>query len=614
MPRHALLLGSLISALAAAALPARETWPDGKELAGRLQDLSRRDRATLHEIGRSAGGQKLRLLEIAPAAPRTGGDPAVLVIGDPEGALPLAALAALELAAAALDAPAGAPAAAVRWYVLPVASPDGHDRWFARPRTEDRGNATPVDDDGDGLEGEDPPDDLDGDGLVTWMLVEDPAGGWALTDAGLPAPADPARGLVPRYRRETEGRDEDGDGRFNEDPAGGVDVAHNFPHDFAPWTPRGGRWPADQPETRAILEFAFAHADIALVVVLGETSNLWRPPLPALPDDETKPVTVNWRLAADLGLRAGAEYPLRTVLEAARQHGARANLTPASVRARLHLAPLREPPAEDLGWWAALCEHYRAYLGAQGLGEPRLEPAAPGAGSPAAWAYFQYGVPAVALDLWTLPAPADTAAADSLAAPAAGPALAPTDTTLPPAARRPEPDRALALLQARTEVQGLPGWRAWTTVTLPTGETALVGGPEPGARTTPPADGASDLPRALVPFLLDLPAWLPRLEVAPLVIADRGGLVREVTVTLRNESRLPYPTVMGTINQRPAPITVELAGAEPLQDPARRIVPQLAAGGAVTLRWLVRTDRPDRVAVTAAAPSLGAVTVKGGGR
>ncbi|HOX26950.1 MAG TPA: M14 family zinc carboxypeptidase [Candidatus Krumholzibacteria bacterium] len=586
--------------VAAAAPAAPGAWPDGKELAGRLLDLARHDRADLHEIGISAGGQKLRLLEIAPERPRAGGGPAVLVVGDAEGALPLAALASVELAAAVLAAPAGSTAGAVRWYVLPVASPDGLDGCFARPRAAGGGNATPVDEDQDGAEGEDPPDDLDGDGLVTWMLVADPAGAWTLSAAGVPLAVDPARSPADRYRREIEGLDQDGDGRYNEDPPGGVDIARNFPHDFAPWTPRGGRWPADQPETRAILEFAFGHPDIALVVVLGGTSNLWRAPAPAVPEaDAGEPVAVPWRLARELGLEPNALYPPQSVIDLARERGARLNLTPARVRAMLHLEPLRQPPAEDIGWWAALGEHYRAYLAEHGLDAPRLEPPAPGPGSPAGWAYFQFGVPAVALDLWTLPAPADTAAAD---------------TTVAPAARRPEPARELVLLQERAAQRGVAGWRAWTPVTLPGGASALVGGPEPGAATTPPAGEAERHARALVPFLLDLPAWLPRLEIAPPVLVDRGGGVREVTVRVSNTGRLPYPTTMGTINQRPAPVVVELAGAEPLLDPARRVVPQLPAGGAVELHWLVRADRPDRLEIAASAPSLGSLTVKGGGR
>jgi len=129
MPRvRSCLLSLLCIAAAATNATSDASLPDGKELAGRLIDLARLDRATVHEIGRSAGDQKLRLLEIAPREETKHGGPAILVLANVEGDLPLASLAATELAAEILAAPAGAAAGAVRWYVLPVASPDGLDR------------------------------------------------------------------------------------------------------------------------------------------------------------------------------------------------------------------------------------------------------------------------------------------------------------------------------------------------------------------------------------------------------------------------------------------------------------------------------------------------------
>ncbi|MEZ4389135.1 MAG: M14 family zinc carboxypeptidase [Candidatus Krumholzibacteriia bacterium] len=586
----------VVTLLLLAAAARAQDWPDGKELSGRLLDLARLDRATVHDLGRSAGGQKLRLLEVAPLGPGDSGGPAILVLANLEGDLPLASLTAVELAAEVLAAPADQPAARVRWYILPLANPDGLDRWFERPRAADGRNRTPFDDDADGLEGEDPPDDLDGDGLITWMLVEDPAGSWRLTDAGLPVAADPARGHPGLYRREIEGRDQDGDGRFNEDPPGGVDVAHNFPHGFKPWR-QAGRWPADQPESRAILEFAFGHPDVALVLVLGRDNNLLVLPEPQPDLAPGKLVKPNWRLAHDLGLDAEAEYTLQSVLDAARDRG----LSPATVRARLSLEPIGKPLTEDLRWWGALVDRYAGYLREHGLDAPREAPAAPGDGSAAAWAYFQFGTPAVALDLWSLPAPPDTAGADTSAAAA----------TVDPG---PEPDPVHVRLQRRTEQNRHAGWRAWTRVTLPDGTAALVGGPEPGAVDTPAAYAAQERSRAFLPFCLELAGWLPRLELAPLQLADRGAGLTEVTAVVRNPGPLPYPTAMGQVNQRPGPVVVTLDGGEPLQCDLRRTVPGVPAGGAVTLRWLVRTGRPERLAVTATAPGLGTVTVTGGAR
>lgn len=587
-----LLLLTSCSALAS------DSWPDGKELSGRLKNLANNDRSTLHEIGYSAAGQKIRLLEIAPENKAKDG-PAVLVIGNAEGDLPLASLTAVELGAAVLAAPAGATAGSVRWYIVAMTSPDGLDRYFARPRQEGGFNAFPVDEDNDGFEGEDPAEDLDKNGLITWMLVEDPAGQWTLNESGLPMKADAARGVPGQYRREIEGHDNDGDGRFNEDPPGGVTISHNFPHGFQAWTDRGGRWPGDQPESQAILEFSFAHPDIALVLVLGRSNNLQTVPEAATPEDLSTMVKVGWRLARSLGLRSGAEYPLSAVLAATEERGARANLTPAQVRSKLHLKPPTNPPAEDIVWWQALADQYQAFLVEHRLDAPRLKAPAVPPGSPASWAYFQLGVPAVAVDLWTLPAPLDTATVDST-------------VTLP--AVGPVPDPELEILQRRTAETQHAGWRPWTPVTLPDGTAALVGGPEPGASTTPSAYAAESRARALQPFFLDLPTWIPRLEMAPLAITDRGEGLFEVEATILNRGKLPYPTTMGGITRRPPPLVVTLDGGEPLQDSARRVAGPLPAGGAVTLRWLVRGNKAGDITVTASAPSLGTITVKGGQR
>jgi hypothetical protein len=97
------------------------------------------------------------------------------------------------------------------------------------------------------------------------------------------------------------------------------------------------------------------------------------------------------------------------------------------------------------------------------------------------------------------------------------------------------------------------------------------------------------------------------------VVRELGSGVVEVTVHVMNAGRLPYPTAQGALTRRPPPIVVTLAGAEPLQDRLRRTVAQVPAGGAVAVRWLALTGRPDRLTITAQAPSLGTVTVSATG-
>ncbi len=482
--RLPLVLAATFAALTAAAGP---DYPDGRELTARLMTLAREDRAELLEIGASAGGQKLRVLAIAPAGARKDVG-AVLVVANPGGTTPLASLAAVVLAESVLATTTG-PAAEVRWFILPLANPDGFDRCVDRPRAEDGRNLTPVDDDRDGAEGEDPPDDLDGDGLIATMLLADPLGTWLIDPAsGIAREAVAARGERGLYLKEREGRDDDGDGRYNEDGRGGVVLDRNLPHRFAPWTADGGRWPADQPESRALLEFVFAHPEIAQVLVLGASNTLLQvpPPEPA-PLSGSQSVRVPPRVAEALRLDPAQMYPVDDVLAAARQAHL-PDYTPERVRGLLSLGAREYPQPADLTWWREASSRHAADLAARGLGNPRLPAPPPPPGSVAEWAYYQFGVVSFAVDLWS--PPCAPAAADS----AAGTAAAPPDTT---------GRDQIALRDFAAAHDGL-GWQPWHEVVLPDGRTAQVGGPTPYARTTPPFALADSLLAAQVPLLLDL--------------------------------------------------------------------------------------------------------------
>ena len=153
------------------------------------------------------------------------------------------------------------------FYFLPVVNVDSRHHWFKQANTPHslRHNWKPFDDDRDGKADEDPPNDLDGDGRITMMRKRDPNGEWVL--------AQDKRVMVPRkpdqpgeYRLwSSEGLDDDGDGRIDEDGPGGVDLNRNFP---AAWKPRhaqyaAGDYPCSEPEVRACVDFLLAHKNIA---------------------------------------------------------------------------------------------------------------------------------------------------------------------------------------------------------------------------------------------------------------------------------------------------------------------------------------------------------------
>ncbi len=152
------------------------------------------------------------------------------------------------------------------FYLLPTINPDGRDSWLHRGGSA-RSGAEPTDDDGDGLADEDDSEDLNGDGLITMMRIKDPHGRYK------PHPDYPEYLMVrvrPDERGEysflgSEGIDNDGDGRINEDRRGGYDMNRNWGYDWQPnYIQRGAReYPFSQPETRAVSEFVLAHPNIA---------------------------------------------------------------------------------------------------------------------------------------------------------------------------------------------------------------------------------------------------------------------------------------------------------------------------------------------------------------
>jgi hypothetical protein len=98
------------------------------------------------------------------------------------------------------------------------------------------------------------------------MRIADPYG------RSRPDPDDPRR-MIPAKPDEPgtytllddEGVDNDGDGRVNEDGPGGYDPNRNWPVNWQPVYLQNGahEYPGSLPETRAVLDFVYAHPNIA---------------------------------------------------------------------------------------------------------------------------------------------------------------------------------------------------------------------------------------------------------------------------------------------------------------------------------------------------------------
>jgi hypothetical protein len=161
-------------------------------------------------------------------------------------------------------------------YAKPINNPDGATLYHLSAQTL-RSSVRPMDNDNDGLLDEDAGEDLDGDGFIRQMRKFVGKGkGDATRD-----PKDP-RGRAMRraeqgegdYELYSEGLDTDGDGRYNEDGIGGLDLHRNYPENWRPMSEETGRgytqggagdYPLSEPETMAVFMFLMKHPNVAIV-------------------------------------------------------------------------------------------------------------------------------------------------------------------------------------------------------------------------------------------------------------------------------------------------------------------------------------------------------------
>jgi len=270
MPRLLLALLLLVPRLDAPL----DGYTDFDALTKQLKELAAP--AKLSSLGKTLGGRDIHLVTIGTGKPDD--KPAILVVGTVHAPHLLGSELALRVAqrltkqdAAFFDR--------LTVYVIPRPSPDATERFFRKPFAERPGNDRKTNDDRDLETGEDGPEDLNGDGWITMMRVEDETGPMA------PHPDDP-RVLVPaelkknergNYALHVEGRDDDGDGKFNEDGADGVSFNRNFTFNYPVFKAGAGPHAVSEVETRAIADFVFDHPNIAAILTFTPEDNLATP-------------------------------------------------------------------------------------------------------------------------------------------------------------------------------------------------------------------------------------------------------------------------------------------------------------------------------------------------
>jgi hypothetical protein len=281
--KHLLWMGLTCLALTGHA-QAQTSYQSHEQRSSRLRTLASANGslASVKSIGKSRGQRDIWLLTLSKgdAAKK----PALLIVAGLEGAHLAGTETAIQMAEKML-ANAGKDSIAKLLetkaiYIIPSANPDAQEQWAAKPRYARSENGLDYDNDRDGRLNEDPFEDLNGDGLITMVRVEDPTGTFIVSkdDPRVLVKADPAKGESGKYMLITEGTDNDKDGKFNEDGAGGVHIDKNFTFDYPIFVDGSGDYAASEPEVRAISDFLYGSPNIFAVLTFGPNNNLSEAP------------------------------------------------------------------------------------------------------------------------------------------------------------------------------------------------------------------------------------------------------------------------------------------------------------------------------------------------
>jgi cell division protein FtsL len=360
----------------------------------------------LKKLAVSPGNRPVYLLEIgSETKAKLKKNSAVLVIANPEGDLPISSEAALMLIDKLIKDKKNR--AGKTWYIIPALNPDASAKYFTKPLFVDRGNDKPFNDDMDDQVDEDGPDDLDGNGIITLMRVKRPNGN------KIPVKGEPRlmkrpdwkKGEQGIYKLYTEGIDNDGDGKINEDPRGGINVGINFPHLFKFFTKKGGSWSGSEVESFNLMKFVSEHREIAMSMVFGSTNFCLSAPKGGRRGiADFNKIKIPKNIAKMFNADSSKTYKMKEILELAKNFVPPGmELTEGMVASFLGLGAVVNPLPADLKFYNKLAKDYKEFLKKNKVNINRYDPQRAKNGSLELWSYYHLGIPSFSLDFFTLP-------------------------------------------------------------------------------------------------------------------------------------------------------------------------------------------------------------------
>lgn len=645
----------LVSGLALAEDSGEYQYQTPEQITSKLKELANQNKsiASFTSLGQSPGQRDISLLTLGNSEK---GKPAILVVANMEGDYPIASEAALSLANH-LTTDWKDELEKQSWLIVACGNPDGYARFFNSPLHLSFVNDRKQNDDKDDATNEDGPNDLNKDGFITTMRQEHPEGTWVeVTDNPLLLrEVDNAKGEVGKYRLFTEGIDNDSDGEINEDAPGGVNPGHNFPHDFNHFTKTDGLHSASESETRAILEFAFDHTEIAMLISLGRRNSLIEVPSSnnrsQVADTKYK---VPERWGKQMGLEKDKKYEIGYLLELVKDWTGYDELTEEELIQWLGAGAAVNPDKSDTKYWEEISEKYNDFLKDAELDGKRLDAPKFSSGSIEEWSYFQFGIPTFAMDFWTLPEPekeeketdSTMISLDSLENLTSEQFIEMGEETI---TKFLKDNDAPKMYTAEMIIKGLKGgmmtpkrmakfmrksakkddeggadeadealfavkpgaYLEWTPYDHPTLGKIEIGGKIPYADVTPPADQVTDLIEKQLPFVRELAAFLPKIRVDKITIKKQNSDIWRVDAWIKNIGFLPYPTHQGKRCQRPSPVVIKLLSKKmTILEGKERIPIGLLSGtnGFEKLTWLIQAPAGSKITVDAQSFSAGTDT------
>ena len=597
---------------------------------------------SLIKLAGSAGNHDLQMLEIGPEVGQEKKSmPAILVVANMEGTVPVSSMAAIYLADYILSS--GKSPGDLTWYVLPCGNPDAYANYFETPLKLDPRNKKAHNDDMDDLTDEDGFNDLDGNGVITQMRVKDPEGIWIPVngDPRMLRKADASKGEKGIYTLYSEGLDDDGDGKYNEDGTGGVNVGINFPHLFKPFTETSGLWPGCADESFQLIKFVFEHPEIAMTMNFGVTNFCMLPPKGGRKAGvDLDKIKIPEDMAKAFGADPNRTYSISEIIELVQPMvPAGMTVTESMVASFLGLGAVVNPLENDLKFYKELSDQYKKYLKDKGLEAERLEPQSAKDGSFELWSYYHLGIPSFTMDFWTLPkvkeekkeesgitieklekmssedfialgeekialflkesgAPDQFKAENVIKMVESGQVdpkqMAGMMKDMPKPKDEKEGDpKTKALLAYSDDQLGGKGFVDWKPYKHPDLGDIEIGGTVPFVNNTPPKEIMDSLFALQVPWVLELSKKLPRLSIMKSEVKHKGASVYELILWVENGSYLPFPTAMGERNEQPAPAVVEIDGKEISILSGKKRTPINNIGGLKTkkLTWLIESEK-----------------------